>query len=199
MFITERLTSYSSKPIFMTADAFISPNIVSKVKYELEPGEKIVWGASPDSVRLPLLAWIVFLLSFPLFLFSFPAVLVGFFRLDPVMLFIGIMLSGVSALMFSAPRNERRWRRNTGYFITDRKALVIKIGRTTQVSKYYPAQFGEIQCVIHNNGLGDIDFLRTTQPNQAFNFTFSDIRNPREAERFLRRLAVQREASSRPT
>jgi hypothetical protein len=81
----------------------------------------------------------------------------GFAILFPL---FGLPFLAIGIGMISSPWRAARAARNTGCFVTNERALRIKVGRSIKVESWGPADLGEISKVLYRDGRGCVIFAQ---------------------------------------
>lgn len=187
----------------MTAARSLPWRLQEAITRELDPRERVVWMDMPiprfftpasTAAFLFAIPWTAFALfwmsgasgfkmpdfregGFSFFpLFGLPFVLIG----------IGMLLSPVWA---------RRKALRTAYVITDRRAITFEGGWTTTIRSYLPANLQDLYRKERRDGSGDVIITRRAWRDaegdrQTEELGFLRVRNPRDAEEMLRKLAA---------
>lgn len=182
---------------------FIHPDVERLFSDELQPGESVAWSAAPAPSRmsrksLPLvlfgLPWTAFAVfwmfaasGFKLPDFSGPGHFFPLFGLPFVLIGIGLL---------SSPFWMGRKARRTGYYVTNRRALLIEkqAFRGFKVRSFYPRELGKLERVQLADGSGDIILERIYRAgakggNQVVEVGFYGVPEVRSVERLLAQLA----------
>jgi len=165
----------------------LRPELASVVSAELRPDEELWYAASPvpDSVArsyrfttclggcLTTLALTVAVFSILYILYA-PAPAQGpdhrwsDVGLDIAPFAVLCLVLGIANLMI--PGFLRRAAARTAYCITSQRAIIIKIGRVTNVSSYGPDRLVDVIKKIRPDGTGDLRFIQLSPgPSQTRN------------------------------
>ncbi len=106
----------------------------------------------------------------------------------------GVPFVLIGLVMLATPLWTHRSARRTVYAVTNRRAIVIRGGRTTSIRSYLPDRLRELHRRERNDGTGDVLFAtRFWTDSEGDRRTeesgFLRIDNPKEVEARLRHLA----------
>ncbi len=181
----------------------INYQVEALAQAELNANEKLVWSAAPAPSRLArrTLPIALFAIPFTAFAIFWIAGASGFkipdFRSGSGFFpLFGLPFLLVGLGMLSAPLWAMRNAKRTGYFITERRAILIekRILSGYKIRSFYPAELTNIERIQFPNGTGDVILarqLRTTNNNgqQTIPIGFFGIPEAREVEKLLTTLA----------
>ncbi len=176
----------------------INYQVEALVQAELNPDEKLVWSAAPAATRLARR-------SLPIALFAIPFTAFAIFWIAGASGFkIPDFTSGASLFplfglpfllvglgMLSAPYWATRNAKRTGYFITDRRAILIekRILSGYKIRSFYPTELTKIERNQFGDGTGDIILARrlrnTNNGQQSTPIGFFGIPDARQVEKLL--------------
>ena len=102
------------------------------------------------------------------------------------------VLSGFG--MLSSPAWVWQAARKTVYFVTDKRAISIEGGWSTTIRSYFPDQLKDVYRKERADGTGDVIILikrwkDSDGDDRSEEIGFLRVRNPREVENILKRLA----------
>jgi len=149
----------------------INPEVESFFQGELKDGEVLVWSAAPAAKRLARKGWFLVVFGIPWTAFAiFWVAGASGFRVpnfsEPSGFFplfgVPFILIGIGLL--TSPWWLRREARHTGYFITNRRAVLIRrnvFGEYT-VRSFYPKSLQTLERVQLADGSGDLILERYT-------------------------------------
>jgi len=180
----------------------IDPEVARLYDQELERGESTRWSGHPNARRIALKALPVLLFAIPWTAFAlfWMAGAAGFkvpdFSKPGIQTFFplfGIPFVLIGLLMLSAPYWAWRGARRTGYFITDRRVIIIEKGwRGFEVRTFLPGQLGEMVRTQRKDGSGDLVFDREYRHGkngtQTVRIGFLGIPDVRQVEAIIRKL-----------
>lgn len=135
---------------------------------ELERGERMAWIGQPLPARLarrtlPILLFAIPWTAFAVFWmfaaagFEAPDLSGGIEGIFPL---FGLPFVLVGLGMFSAPLWAARAARGTVYCVTDRRVLIIRVGRAIRVRSFDPEQLTRHDKRVYADGSGDLVFAR---------------------------------------
>lgn len=112
----------------------------------------------------------------------------------------GLPFLAIGIGMISSPWWAARAARNTGCFVTNERALRVKVGRSIKVDSWGPADLGEISKVLYRDGRGCVSFAQRLQTGvkgrvRTVQDGFDGIPEPRACEEAL--LALKASAAER--
>jgi hypothetical protein len=178
-----------------------------KVERELEAGERIEWIDMPiprfftpasASLFLFSIPWTAFAIfwMFGASGFKIPSFKSGF-SLFPL---FGIPFVLIGLGMLSSPLWAYRKALKTVYAITNKRAITFIGGRSATIRSYSPGDLQEVYRKEKRDGSGDIIFARRTWRDsdgdrRSEELGFLRIRNPKEIEQMLKKLAEKGAAS----
>ena len=195
----------------------LSEDMREGLRGELRESEQLLWWAQPDPRRLARLACP--LIIFGLFMLGFAVLWLqglidfggsedsdggggGFFRWVRLAFAVSItpvVLVGLGCL--TAPYWVARRARRTLYIVTDRRAVILLVGRSTKVASFEPSRLTDLPRVECPDGTGDVLFgsrfsfygpqQLTSQPRPGF----FGIDRPKDVEALLKSL-VERAGQS---
>lgn len=181
----------------------IHPEVEALFSAELQAGEHPAWSGAPNPGRISLRA-------LPLALFAIPWTAFAVFWMFMAgglgnqvggrggsgfsLAGLPFVLVGLGLLM--SPIWMRRSARRTGYFITNRRALIIekRLVGGYRVRSFFPREFGTLERVQRANGSGDIILARDisaggSNGNPVRRVGFFGVPDAREVEALLMDLA----------
>ena len=102
----------------------------------------------------------------------------------------GLPFLAIGIGMISSPWWAARTARNTGCFVTNERALRVKVGRSIKVDSWGPADLGEISKVLYRDGRGCVSFAQRLQTGvkgrvRTVQDGFDGIPEPRACEEAL--------------
>jgi hypothetical protein len=111
----------------------------------------------------------------------------GVFMLFPL---FGLPFLAIGVGMISSPWWAARAARNMGCFVTNQRALRIKVGRTIKVHSWGPTDLGEISKALYRDGRGCVMFAQRLQAGakgrvRTVQDGFDGIPEPRACEEAL--------------
>jgi len=183
----------------------IDPEVERWFSDELQPGEHLAWSAAPTPSRLsrkslPIILFAIPWTAFAIFWicgasgfkipdFSKGSSLFPLFGLPFVLIGLGMLLTP-----FWIGRKARR----TGYYITNRRALLIEARFPSgyKVRSFYPRDLGTLERIQLRDGSGDIILAREYSANsgnsaRVAEIGFFGIPDAQSVERLLAQLASQ--------
>ena len=171
------------------------------VNRELEPMETIQWMAQPQPVYFTPKAKTAFIFAIPwtaFALFWTAAAAFGSSSDGEVgfMAYFGIPFIVIGLLLFSSPLWAYRRALKTVYVITDQRAITFDGGRRATIRSYTPEKLRDVYRNENPDGTGDVilnkkEWLDSNDHHQVEELGFLRIREPREVERILKKLAEQ--------
>jgi hypothetical protein len=186
----------------MIRDLPIPPDLRTKVDNELAPGEHIEWIGVPRPHYFTPASTSAFLFAIPwtaFAIFWMSAASWGVSKSDgPAMTWafplFGLPFVLIGFGMLSTPLWTHHSARRTVYAITNRRAILVRGGRTTTFRSFLPDRLHELQRRERNDGSGDVVFVsRFWTDSEGDRRTeetgFMRIDNPKEVEDRLRHLA----------
>ena len=170
---------------------------------ELDSGEQIQWIDRPEPKLFTGASTVMFLFGIPWTAFAlFWTVAAAWGVLHeggtpgPFMLFplfgLPFILIGIGLL--SGPWWNRRKQRNTVYMITDRRAVIIEVGKTTKITSYEPDQMDKIYRTEKSDGTGNVYFTRRQWKDmdgdrRGEDIGFERVAQVRDVEKLLKKMA----------
>lgn len=149
---------------FVSADA-----LAGELERDLEPGERVLWAGRPDpgraAIRGVMVAAVgavtlvfVLLVTFNWGLWggAWQVSSTGGAVLFTALFVLVPLARGLRMLL--RPVLLVREARRTLYALTDRRALVVTVGRERRAVSYGAADLGTVRCVEHPDGRGDLLF-----------------------------------------
>ena len=187
----------------MRESVFLPRDLEDKVDRELESGERIEWLQMPVPCFFTPGATVGFLFAIPWtgFAIFWMCGAAGFkipdfeSGMDLFPLF-GLPFVLIGLAMLSSPLWVYRGFLRTVYVITNKRAITFQGGRVTTIRSYRPEKLQDVYRTERRDGTGDIIIRRdrwrdSDGDRQSQQLGFFRIRNPREVEQMLRRLAEQ--------
>lgn len=179
----------------------------SRVKQELEPGERLVWMEQPVPRFFTAASTPTFLFAFPWTAFAvFWTVSAAEYKvpdfsqgsLDYFPLF-GLPFIAIGIGLLFSPLWAYFKALKSVYAITDRRAITFEGGLATTVTSYAPERLRSLERKDRANGTGDIVFERQVIPrakggSYEKELGFQGLREPRKVEQLLRALAERGKA-----
>ena len=168
----------------------IRPEMSEFLRTQTEPDEKVLWAATTNvSGRMRRLL-------------PFAGICLGMMLLCSVVFWSnpsGLLLVLVSVLVWVGIPAFVAWRqsdhlRRTLYAITDRRALILSVGKPQRTESYPPDRIRFVQPVSRRRGRGDLYFtlLEGTGTNrQSFKHGFLDIPHVEQVADLMRRTLVR--------
>jgi len=188
----------------MRSDGNIPRELRDKVDQELEPGERIQWIDMPVPKFFTPLATAAFLFGIPWTAFAIfwtATAAWGIMRTvseGPLWVFplFGVPFILIGFGMLSSPRWAYRKALRTVYVLTNRRAITFDGGWSMTIRSYPPDKLQDVYRKEKKHGTGDVIIARSEWRDsdgdrRSEELGFIHIRNPREVERMLKRLAAQ--------
>ncbi len=124
----------------------------------------------------------------------------GFAILFPL---FGLPFLAIGVGMISSPWWAARAARNMGCFVTNQRALRIKVGRTIKVHSWSPTDLGEISKALYRDGRGCVMFAQRLQTGakgrvRTVQDGFDGIPEPRACEEALLALKATSRSADGP-
>jgi hypothetical protein len=193
----------------MTTGAAIPRRLQETVERELEPGERIKWMDMPirelftpasTAVCIAGILITAFAVLWTVFEASEkPLVSLGSGGFG-VFAFFGIPFVLLGLGMMSSPLWARRKTGKTVYVITDRRAITFDGGWSTTIRSYPPNKLKDMHRKEKKDGSGDVVFTRQayggSEDGQLMELGFLRVRDVKEVEGMLRKLAERPQAAS---
>jgi len=115
----------------------------------------------------------------------------------------GLPFLAVGVGLVSSPWWAARAARNTGCFVTNERALRIRVGRAIKVDSWAPTDLGEISKVLYRDGRGCVSFAQRLQTGvkgrpQTVTDGFDGIPEPRACEEALLALRATSRSADAP-
>jgi hypothetical protein len=186
----------------------IHPDVERLFQDEIQPNESLAWSAAPAPSRisrksLPIMLFGIPWTAFAVFWicaasgFKFP----DFTQASGLFPLFGVPFVLIGIGMLSSPIWLRRKSTHTGYYITNRRALLIEkhLFRGYKVRSFYPRDLRNLERIQLPDGSGDIILDRAYRPNgnggrNVIEIGFFGIPDARSVELLLQRLAEQGDA-----
>jgi hypothetical protein len=187
-----------------------------QIESEMGTGERVIWTGQPSPRAFARSSWGLVLFGIPwtafsLFWMAAATGSIGGFRRDSGSMgaarwffpLFGLPFVLIGFGMLSAPLWTRRGSRKTAYALTDRRALIIRIGlrgRIT-VTSLEPSRLSRLERAENRDGTGDLVFERAiSYGNDNTSRTtvtgFIGIRDPKQVEDLIRSTFFQKGVSS---
>lgn len=180
------------------------PELQQRVTRELQPGEVVRWAAQPNSSRMMMQGFALWLFFIPWTAFSvFWIWGAAGFRLpdfsSPFSLFplfgLPFLLIGIGGLL--SPLWVQRRARHTVYVVSNQRAFMLSGWRNITMTSWQPAQLTQITRTERPDGSGDLVFDAQIQRDADGNAVkskngFSAIPDVRTAESFINALVLSR-------
>jgi hypothetical protein len=170
---------------------------MNRINKVLEPGEEVVWIGMPvpryfvKGIWGALVAGTIFT-AFGI-LATFGYIKQNGFDIIPFIFGCSFILIGL--LLLSTPIWSYRKALQTLYVISSKRAISIEEGGGSSISYYSPLDLQNIYCKVRSDGSGDVIILppalHSSEKNEEQIFGFHQIRNPKEVEKKLKKLAEQ--------
>ncbi|NJL59859.1 MAG: hypothetical protein HC887_09650 [Desulfobacteraceae bacterium] len=180
-----------------------------KVMHELESGERVLWMAQPIPRYFTAASTGAFLFAIPWTAFAIfwicgaagfriPDFSQGGFSLFPL---FGVPFVLIGIAMLSSPVWSYRKAFKTVYVITDRRAITFDAGWTTTIRSYPLDRLQNIYRIEKRDGSGDVVLGQSVrsgseETQQAQLVGFMNIREPKQVEQMLKKLAESPSALS---
>lgn len=185
---------------------FAEDDLRAVVESELERGEKVLWTASPNPVRMMAYALLRFVFGIVWtagivnFIYMWhdgmnnvqgPGGLFGMHGLLADLAFLPFLLIGAGMLL--SPMHYYRTAKRTIYAVTDKRVLIVCSGRYKKVQSYGPADICEPERAERADGSGDLTFARRVYRDgdgdrRMEAIQFVGIPDVRSVEKLLREL-----------
>ena len=110
------------------------------------------------------------------------------------LLFFGVPVIWIGFAILSAPFIDKSATQNTVYIITDRRAILFEGTAPRTIRSYLPNQLQSVYRQENKDGSGNviitIYYVKDSDGDERKDYAgFVDIRDPKEAEKFLKELA----------
>jgi hypothetical protein len=178
----------------------IPRELEDRVKRELEAGEQIQWMGQPVPRWFAILPMTTYLIFIAVEIFSLIIAYTVLHDKDfglPINPLVIVILSELLPFMVFSGMLIRSYRKDlkTVYVVTDRRAITLEGGWKMSIRSYTPAALQSMRRQVRGDGIGDLVFSQeqitdSEGASQTRNLGFINIRNPQEAERFLKKLAA---------
>jgi hypothetical protein len=188
----------------MSKEVSIPPEVIEKIKDQLEPDEKQIWFGMPRTSFLtprafiPMMMGLVFcsmvITMIATMSFSCPGGIGGIVIL--MTLFGALFFGGSGLFLLYIPRMQYKADKKTAYLITDRRAIVFKGGVLKATDVYTPDKLGNIYRKENRRGYGSVLIPLARDAIKDFEVMYRErgflkIENVHEVERLLRQLSRQ--------
>ncbi|WP_208678532.1 hypothetical protein [Synechococcus elongatus] len=196
----------------MSSGLKIPPQLRQKIDRELDLREEILWIGQPEPSLMILtggtLAIALFAVPWTAFSVFWMWAALGFqvpdlsrgFQPQYLFAMFGIPFFLIGIGMLLSPFWSWRQAFQTVYIITNQRAITFEGAGKTVIRSYYPQQFNNLYRKEGNNGIGDVIIAAETTRDsdgdrQRRELGFFNIRDPKEVEVILKKLAQEKHSS----
>lgn len=178
-------------------EQYMRNDLKERVEKELQPGEQVEWLGQPVPRFFTSGSITGFLIGF---LFTAFSILwaIGYAIQEDYAFFITLFLASpfwiLGLVCLFSPIWSYLEALKTVYFITDKRAITIKAGWSSTTRSYLPDNLQNIYIREKKDGTGDViiscrDLYGRTNGKKAEELGFLQVRNPKEVENKLKKLA----------